>query len=96
MGPDLPGMIPRLSAYIPLAISIFFHPIAPNEPIPRDDAAVLNKLIAEGDMSEVNLILGWLYDTRHLVVSPPPPQIHSLVRRHLYHHLQKICYLRRA
>ena len=72
IGPDLPGMIPRLSACILLAISVFFRPISPDKPIPRDDAAAPNKLIAEGGLSEVKLILGWLYDTRRLVVSLPP------------------------
>ena len=71
IGLDLPGMIPRLEACITTALHIFFRPIAPSEPLPRNDAAATAKLVAEGGLEEEKLFLGWSYNTRTLTISLP-------------------------
>ena len=49
----------------------FGRPLSPNEPIPRSALPSLNKLLAEGRIEEVKMLLGWLYDTRRLLISLP-------------------------
>ena len=71
MGPDLPGNALRLESAITLAFHIFGRPIDKNEPIPRKDIIAFNKLIAEGAIEEQKILLGWLYDTRRLLISLP-------------------------
>ena len=50
IGPDLPGIIPRLSACILLSFHLVFRPLSKFESIPRDEAAAVSKLIAEGGL----------------------------------------------
>ena len=71
MGPDLPGNALRLESAITLAFHIFGRPIDKNEPIPRKDIIFFDKLIAEGAIEEQKILLGWLYDTRCLIISLP-------------------------
>ena len=54
-----------------LGIHTCARPIHPNEPIPRQNVASLNKLKAEGGLSEVKNILGWTWDLRRLIISLP-------------------------
>ena len=66
IGPDFPGIIPRLAACILFSFHLVFHPLSKFEPIPRNKAAAVAKLIAKGSLEETKQILGWLYNTRHL------------------------------
>jgi hypothetical protein len=47
---------------MPLAIQLLCHPLAANDPILRGDSLSLSKLGEEGTMSEVLMILGWLFN----------------------------------
>ena len=71
IGPDLPGIIPRLAACILLSFHLVFRPLSRFESIPRNEAAAVAKLISEGGLEETKQILGWLYDTRRLLISLP-------------------------
>ena len=71
VGPDINDNASRLEAAIPLAMHIFGRPLSPNEPIPRSALISHNKLLAEGRIEEVKMLLGWLYDTRRHLISLP-------------------------
>ena len=71
MGPDLPGLLPRLSAAMPLSIHIFFRPLDKVEHLLRNLAISASKLQAEGRLEELKTLLGWLYNTRKLLISLP-------------------------
>jgi hypothetical protein len=61
----------RLEAAIPLAIEVAARPNDVNEPIPREKMVAEDKLKAEGGLSEMKTILGWLFNFRTLTVSLP-------------------------
>ena len=63
--------IMRLERAILLAIYVASRPKDANEPIPREEMAALNKLIAEAGLEEENTILGWLFNFRKLLISLP-------------------------
>ena len=67
IGPDLPGIIPRLAACILLAFHLVFRPLSTFEPIPRDEAAAIAKLIAEGGLEETKKM--WGGSTTHAAYS---------------------------
>ena len=69
--PDLSGIIPILGACILLSFHLVFRPLSKFEPIPRDEAAAVAKLIAKCGLEETNQILGWRYDTHRLLISLP-------------------------
>ena len=54
-----------------LAIHITSRENSDREPLPLDSALALNKLAAEGGLSETIVVLSWLYDTGRLLVSLP-------------------------
>ena len=62
---------PRLVGAALLSLYVLGRPILPDEPLIRDDIAVLNKLTVEGRINEVQKILGWTVDSRHFVISLP-------------------------
>ena len=70
---DIPGSdnILRLKRAILLAIWATARPKDKNEPIPREEMAALNKLLAEAGPTETKMILGWLFDFRNLRVYLP-------------------------
>ena len=71
-GPDLgPIHRKRLGAATFLAIHITNRELSTSEPFPRELVLALNKLAAEGGLSESLIVLGWHYDTRRLLVSLP-------------------------
>jgi hypothetical protein len=55
-----------------LAIEIFGCPQSSGDTLSRDDLLSLEKAIAEGTPSEWLIILGWLLNTRRLLISLPP------------------------
>ena len=54
-----------------LAIDVTARPKHINEPIPREDFEARNKLSAEAGLEELKTVLGWLIDTRRLLLSLP-------------------------
>jgi hypothetical protein len=60
-----------LEAAIPLAIEIAACPNNANEPIPRKKIVAEDKLKAEGGLSEMKVILGWLFNFRTLTIFLP-------------------------
>ena len=54
-----------------LAIHATAWPKHNNEPIPREDTATRNKLLAEAMLEETKKILGWVFDFRRLTISLP-------------------------
>jgi hypothetical protein len=68
---DVPGTdnAACMEAAIPLAIEVAAQPNDPNEPIPCKPMIAINKLTAEGSLSETKMILGWLFNIRTFIVS---------------------------
>ena len=65
-------VIKRHTASAPLDIHVSMRPNAGDaEPTPRQEMLSLSKLQAEGTPSEVMLVLGWLINTRRLLISLP-------------------------
>ena len=61
----------RLMGAAPLAIFVIARDTTATEPITRDDMITKDKMLAEGALSELKIILGWLYNTRCLLISLP-------------------------
>jgi hypothetical protein len=70
---DLPDTnnIQRLERAPLHAIHVLARPLQADEPIPRETTAAMNKLISEARLTEQNVNLGWLFDTRRLLISLP-------------------------
>eukprot|EP00957_Ditylum_brightwellii_P168753 12844444-Ditylum_brightwellii.AAC.1 len=47
------------------------QPMQNGKPIPREEMAAISKLIAEAGLEEMKMILGWLFDFRHLKILLP-------------------------
>ena len=73
LGIDLPGTdnIHRSERAPLLAIHTCARPLHPKEPILRKNMASLDKLMAEGGLSEIKNILGWTWDFRRHIISLP-------------------------
>ena len=69
--PDLHGNRDRAKAAVLLAIHIMGRPLAEIETILRDELVSLSKLLAESNLSEIKIFLGWKLDTRRLMISLP-------------------------
>eukprot|EP00957_Ditylum_brightwellii_P068912 5230756-Ditylum_brightwellii.AAC.1 len=61
----------KIQTTILLAIHIAAWPMQNGEPIPREEMAVISKLIAEVGLEEMKMILGWLFNVRHLQILLP-------------------------
>ena len=61
----------RAEKAVPLAIKIVGRPLSPSEKIPRSPLPCLKKLEAEGSLEEVKTILGWVINTRSLLINLP-------------------------
>ena len=67
-----PNAIKRWLAAAPLAVFLGLRPNAgPNEPIPRNPGLEPAKLLAEGTPAERQIVLGWLINTRLLLICVP-------------------------
>jgi hypothetical protein len=62
----------RIIRAIPLAIHSIARPVDPNDDLPRVDIISSKKLKAEGTLEEIKTVLGWVINTRHLLISLPP------------------------
>jgi len=69
--PDITENAVRTSTATPLAIHLIGRHLSTLELLPHDDLLSLNKLAAEGQMSEIKTILGWVVNTRSLEISLP-------------------------
>ena len=67
IGPDLPNIIPRLASCNLLSFHLDSPPLSNFEPIPRDKAAAVAKLISEGGLEETKKI--WGGSTTHATYS---------------------------
>ena len=69
---DRKEIVSRHTNSATLAVHVSMRPNAGDkEPIPRKDLLNLAKLIAEASPKEVQIVLGWLLDTRRLLLSLP-------------------------
>ena len=68
---DVGNNVDRVACAVPLAIHTVGRQLSPNEPLPRDDLVSLSKLAAEGKMEETKIMLGWLINTRSMLLHLP-------------------------
>ncbi len=61
----------RVSRAITLAIHSLARPLDHSDKIPRKDIISLKKFAAESSMEETRIVLGWLLNTRSLMISLP-------------------------
>ena len=62
----------RATHAVPLALDVLFRPLDKSDPTPRDEVRSLKKHQVEGHLSERQVVLGWLIDTRlHRVFLEP-------------------------
>ena len=54
------------------------RPISPDEPVPTKETLSLTKLLLEGTPSKVMIVLGWLIDTRQLLLRLPEEKFDRL------------------
>jgi hypothetical protein len=73
LGVDLPGTdnVHRCDRVVLLAIAVMARALSEDEPIPRETMESLKKLKAESKAEETKIVLGWLFDTRRLLISLP-------------------------
>jgi hypothetical protein len=68
---DSASNINRGNAAAALALELVGRPPHAQEPVTRGHLASFSKLLAEGRLEEVKMILGWTLDTRRLLLSLP-------------------------
>lgn len=69
---DTPVNREREPHVVPLAMRVTSRPhMGPEEPVPRRGIASAPKLVAEGIPMEIQIALGWLLNTRALLIMPP-------------------------
>jgi len=78
--PDIGETPSRVARAIPLAIRTLARPLSSDDIIPRKDLISLKKLQAEGELSEVKIILGWEINTRSLLIALPEHKAFSWLR----------------
>jgi len=71
VAPGLGDVPSRVCRAIPLAIRMIARPASLQDIIPRKDIISIKKLQAEGRLEEVKTVLGWVIDTRSLLISLP-------------------------
>jgi hypothetical protein len=71
IAPDIGDNVLRFSKAIPLVIHTLARPTISSDPIPRKDIISMKKFAAEGQMEETKTILGWLINTRALLIQLP-------------------------
>ena len=78
--PDSPENLARKPHAVPLAMHVTSRPHAgEKEPILRRAILSMMKLLAEGSPAEQQIVLGWLLDTRRLLVSLPDDKYEAWV-----------------
>lgn len=71
IAPDIASAPTRVIRAIPLAICSLSLPNSAQDIIPRKDFTSLKKLRAEGQLSGTKTVLGWVINTRSLLISLP-------------------------
>jgi hypothetical protein len=71
IAPDIEDNVSRVNRAIPLSITTIANPPDLSESIPRNFIISMKKFIAEGKMEESKTILGWVINTRSLIISLP-------------------------
>ena len=61
----------RCPSIVPLIVHLMTRPVAPHEPIKRKAMLEADKLTAEGAPAESQRVLGWIIDTRKLLLQLP-------------------------
>jgi hypothetical protein len=71
LGGDSPGDRGAQAAL--LALDVLGRPLLPDGDgsLPRDEVLAINKAIAKGTQAERLIVLGWIIDTRRLLISLP-------------------------
>jgi len=69
--PDLEQNTTRVIRAIPLSIHSLSRPVDSMDDLPRIDIISEKKLQAEGTFDEVKMVLGWVINTRSLIISLP-------------------------
>lgn len=66
-------LIQKVKHAVPLILSSLFRPIFPDDAIHLERAPILapDKLLAEGGLTEIKTILGWVVDTDRLLIRLP-------------------------
>ena len=54
------------------------RPINNKDPIPRENLVSISKLLPEGTLSEKNVLLDWIIDTRSFIIALPSEKYHKL------------------
>jgi len=57
---------------LPLVLHLLGRPLATLESLTCNDLMSLTKFLAEVAPAEIKMVLGWILDTRHLLISLPP------------------------
>ena len=68
---DRPEIVSRTSSIVPLALHLLVRPNNDDEPIARNEILAADKMQAEGCPSEEMRVLGWLLDTRRMLIKLP-------------------------
>jgi hypothetical protein len=63
--------VKRGSQVVPFILHLLGRPLASNESLDQDDILSLKKLLAEATPAERQTILGWIVDTRRLLIALP-------------------------
>ena len=66
-----PENLLRCPSIVPLIVHLMTRPLAPDEPLPRKPMLESDKLEAEGSPAECQRVLGWIIDTRRLLLQLP-------------------------
>lgn len=69
--PDIGNNVEQGEGVALLAMHVVGQPCDDNEVLPQKDLTSLSKLIAEGRLEELKIIIGWLLDTRRMIIAPP-------------------------
>ena len=59
-----PEFTERAREAVPLAIHTLFRPVSPHEPIQRDWAISIRKLLGDGKLEHSKSVLGWIINTK--------------------------------
>ena len=80
VAPDLGEVPTRVCQAIPLALWTIVRPASTQDIIPRKDIILLKKLQAEGRLEELKTVLGWVINTRSLLIALPDHKFHVWTR----------------
>jgi len=80
VAPDLGKDPTRVCQAIPLAIWTIVRPASEQDIIPRKDIISIKKLQAEGCLEEIKTVLGWVINTRSLLIALPDHKFHVWTR----------------